>query len=42
VRDIQAYLKDRNADPKPCAWKAEGAAMLAKIKRAREAFDSVN
>jgi transposase len=42
VRDIKAYLKDRNADPKPCAWKAEGAAMLAKIKRAREAFDSVN
>ena len=34
VRDIKAYLARRNADPKPYTWKAEGAEILAKIKRA--------
>jgi hypothetical protein len=29
----------RNADPKPYIWRAEGAAILAKIKRARAALD---
>src|ERR1700760_792424 len=39
VRDINAYLAQRNADPKPYVWRAEGAAILAKIKRARAALD---
>ena len=25
VRDIKAYLKQRNADPKPYVWQAAGA-----------------
>ena len=37
VRDIKAYLAERNANPKPYSWKAEGAEILAKIKRARAA-----
>jgi transposase len=40
VRDINAYLAERDADPKPYTWKAEGAAILAKIKRARAALDT--
>ena len=39
VRDIKAYLNDRNPNPKPYTWKAEGAAILEKIKRARAALD---
>ncbi|MGH6801764.1 MAG: IS630 family transposase [Methyloceanibacter sp.] len=39
VRDIEAYLAERNANPKPYTWKAEGAAILAKIKRARAVLD---
>jgi transposase len=39
VRDIKAYLAERNANPKPYKWKAEGAEILAKIKRARAALD---
>ena len=39
VRDIEAYLEDRNANPRPYTWKAEGAAILEKIKRARAALD---
>jgi transposase len=38
VRDIKAYLARRNADPKPYVWRAEGAEILAKIKRARAAL----
>jgi transposase len=41
VRDIEAYLSDRNAAPKPYAWKAEGAAILEKINRARTVLDKV-
>jgi len=37
VRDIKAYLARRNDDPKPRRWNAEGAEILAKIKRARAA-----
>lgn len=40
VRDIEAYLAERNADPKPYVWRAEGAEILAKIKRARAALDN--
>ena len=39
VRDIEAYLAERNAHPKPYKWKAEGAEILSKIKRARAALD---
>jgi transposase len=41
VRDIKAYLTQRNADPKPYKWKAQGADILAKIKRARAALNEV-
>ena len=39
VRDINADLAQRNANPRPYKWKAEGAAILEKIKRARAALD---
>jgi hypothetical protein len=35
VRDIEAYLAERNANPRPYRWKAEGA---EKISRARAAL----
>ena len=41
VRDIKAYLNDRNQNPRPYTWKAEGAAILEKINRARAALDKV-
>ena len=37
--DRTAYLAQRNAAPKPYSWKAEGAEILAKIKRARAALN---
>ena len=39
VRDIQAYLAGRNADPKPYVWRAQGAEILAKITRARATLE---
>jgi hypothetical protein len=36
------YMDERNAHPLPYTWKAEGAAVLAKIKRARAALDKAN
>ena len=39
VRDIETYLDDRNANPKPYKWKAKGEAILEKIRRARAALD---
>ena len=36
VKDIEAYLSERNLNPKPYRWKAEGEVILAKIKRAKE------
>lgn len=38
VRDINAYLAERNAAPRPYVWKARGAEILAKIRRARAAL----
>jgi transposase len=38
VHDIGAYLGARNANPTPYVWRAEGAEILAKIKRARVAL----
>ena len=39
VRDIKAYLDERTQNPPPYTWKADGAAILAKITRARVALD---
>ena len=39
VRDIEAYLAGRNADPKPYVWRAQGAEILAKITRARATLE---
>jgi transposase len=36
--DITAYLAARNLNPKPYRWRAEGAEILRKIQRAREAL----
>jgi len=41
VRDINTYLAARNAAPKPYVWKASGAEILAKIRRARIALAAV-
>jgi hypothetical protein len=38
VRDIKAYLAQRNADPKPYICRAEGTDILAKIEPARAAL----
>ena len=38
VRDIEAYLAERNLNPKPYRWKAEGEAILRKIQHAKEAL----
>jgi transposase len=38
VRAIEAYLAERNLNPKPYRWKAKGEQILAKIQRAREAM----
>ncbi len=38
VRDIKAYLAARNAEPRRYVWRAKGADILAKIKRARTAL----
>ena len=38
VKDIETYLAQRNLDPKPYRWRAEGAVILAKIQRARKAL----
>lgn len=41
VADINAYLAERNADPKPYKWKAKGEEILAKIRRARATLDKI-
>lgn len=38
VQDIEDYLAERNAEPKPYRWKASGEEILRKVKRAREAL----
>ncbi len=40
VNDIESYLADRNLTPKPYTWKADGAEILRKIQRAREALEA--
>ena len=39
TRAIEAYLEERNLQPKRYVWKKSGEEILAKIKRAREALD---
>ncbi len=38
VKDIEDYLVQRNLDPKPYRWKADGEKILRKIERARKAL----
>jgi len=38
VADIEMYLAQRNASPKPYRWKAQGEEILAKIRRAKQAI----
>lgn len=40
VNDIEAYLAERQRNPKPYRWRAEGEAILRKIERARAALAS--
>lgn len=42
VRDIEAYLNDRNANPKPYKWQTKGEAILEKIRRARAALEKTS
>jgi hypothetical protein len=42
VDDINTYLAERNANPKPYKWTAQGAAILDKIHRARAVLDKVD
>jgi hypothetical protein len=39
VQSINGYLEERNLSPKRYIWKAKGAEILAKIKRARETLE---
>lgn len=39
VEAVTGYLAERNLNPKRYAWKAKGAEILAKIKRARESLE---
>ncbi|HKI46420.1 MAG TPA: hypothetical protein VKA08_13915, partial [Balneolales bacterium] len=39
VEDIEAYLAERNLEPKPYKWKAKGEVILHKIHRARETLE---
>jgi transposase len=41
VAAMEAYLADRNRQPKPYRWHAKGEAILAKIQRARQALATV-
>ena len=40
VKDIKAYLAERNANPKPYKWKAKGEEILRKIQRAKQALEA--
>ena len=36
IDDIELYLEQRNADPRPYRWNAKGEEILAKIQKARQ------
>ena len=40
TRSINAYLAERNLNPKPYRWKAKGQEILEKIHRARQALNA--
>lgn len=40
VKDIEDFLAERNLNPKPYKWKADGEEILRKIQRAREALEA--
>ena len=40
VNELVRDIAQRNADPKPYVWRAQGAEILAKIKRARVVLDN--
>ncbi len=37
-----AYMSDRNENPKPYRWKADGQKILDKINRAKEKLKELN
>ena len=39
VETITVYLAERNANPKPYRWKADGKEILAKMQRARSGME---
>lgn len=39
---IKAYMADRNENPKPYRWKADGQKILDKINRAKEKLKKLN
>jgi transposase/transcriptional regulator with XRE-family HTH domain len=41
VQSITGYLEERNLSPKRYVWKAKGAEILAKIKKARETLEKM-
>ena len=41
IDDIELYLQQRNADPKPYRWNAKGEEILAKINRARNKLNAL-
>lgn len=41
IDDIELYLQQRDADPKPYRWNANGEKILAKIVRARKKLDAI-
>lgn len=42
VRSMEAYLAQRDLEPRRYLWKAEGAEILRKIQRAKEALEAAN
>lgn len=42
IRDIEAYLAERDLNPKRYVWKAKGEEILAKLHRARQKMEEQN
>jgi len=42
IDDIELYLQQRDADPKPYRWNAKGEEILAKIQRARTKLEEID
>lgn len=41
IDDIDLYLQQRNADPKPYRWNSKGQEILDKINRARNKLNTL-